>query len=149
MALGPKESAGIQANQKSSQEIDEQSRVRREKLEQLRNAKRAYPHGIRISHNSAEIFSKYSEVSDAAVLAEAGSLSLAGRVNFIRAFGKAGFVKIRDRKGTLQIYVAKDKVSAEDFAAYQVLELGDVVRVSGKLLRTKTGELRLEAATFQ
>lgn len=127
---------------------DEQSLVRREKLGRLREAKRAYPHSIKVSHTAAEITKGFGEVQDADKLANAGFFEIAGRVAFIRSFGKAGFVKIRDRSGVLQAYVAKDKTNAESFGDYENLDLGDIVKVSGQLFRTKTGELSLQAHSF-
>ena len=129
--------------------IDDQSLVRRQKLNSLREAKRAYPHNVKVKHASADLLKQYAEVTDAAQLESAGSFSLAGRVAFVRSFGKAGFVKIRDRQGLIQLYVAKDKISAENFADFQSLDLGDIVRVEGTLMRTKTGELSLQAASFE
>jgi len=132
--------------------IDEQSQVRREKLAKLREKKQAggaYPHNIKVTHTSGEVLEKFSEEQDPNKLLEFGTVSIAGRVAFVRAFGKAGFVKIRDRKGALQTYVAKDKISADDFDQYKDLDLGDIVRVEGTLFRTKTGELSIEAKKFQ
>lgn len=128
---------------------DEQSQVRREKLQKMRDQGVAYPHDIKVTHTALEILSKFAEENEASVLNSAGTFAVAGRVAFVRSFGKAAFVKIRDRSGVLQLYVAKDKVSAADFEAYKDLDLGDIVKATGHLFRTKTGELSLEAATFQ
>src|SRR5688500_3519006 len=96
-------------------EIDEQSRVRREKLQQLRQRGLAYPHFIKSSHSAADILSKYGEEKDQEKLKAAGTFSLGGRCVFLRSFGKAGFVKALSRGETFQLYVAKDSVSAEEF----------------------------------
>ncbi len=127
---------------------NEQTRIRREKLEKLRAVGQAYPHSIHVTHTAADIFKKYSEEMDPDKLAALGTFEVAGRVAFIRSFGKAGFVKVKDRSGILQVYVAKDKASVESFAQYENLDLGDIVKVSGPLFRTKTGELSLQAQTF-
>ena len=128
---------------------DEQTQVRRDKLSKLRDKGRAYPHGIFIENHTGEILEKYSEVQDPVELEKAGRFVLAGRVAFIRSFGKAGFVKIKDRHGQLQLHVAKDKISEGAFEDFKNLDLGDIVRTEGKLFRTKTGELSLEAAHFE
>ncbi len=130
--------------------MDEQTQVRRQKLLKLRESKRAYPHNVKVTHKTKEIIDNYSTVQDPAELLSAGTFAIAGRVAFLRSFGKAGFVKIRDRSGSLQIYVAKDKVqNIEGFEDYQSLDLGDIVRIEGHLFRTKTGELSIEAAKFE
>jgi lysyl-tRNA synthetase class 2 len=123
--------------------------VRREKLEQLRAKKIDYPHSVNVSHTAGEIMAQHGEEQDAEKLAAVGLLSVAGRIGFVRAFGKAGFLKVRDRHGQIQLYCAKDKLSEADFELYKTLDLGDIVRAEGKLFRTKTGELSLECATIQ
>src|SRR5688572_667295 len=99
--------------------LDEQSLVRRQKLDKLRESQRAYPHNVTVTHQAAPTLEKYASVTDPAVLAEAGSFILAGRVAFIRSFGKAGFVKIRDRSGVIQLYVARDKTNEQGFEDFK------------------------------
>ena len=130
-------------------ELDEQTKVRRQKLETLRNEKRAYPHNISLNTTSSEIMAKYGNEQDPEKLRAAGTMKIAGRVSFLRSFGKAGFVKMRDRTGLFQLYVAKDKVNEKNFADYQSADLGDIVYAEGVLFRTKTGELSLEVSQFQ
>jgi lysyl-tRNA synthetase class 2 len=137
---------------------NEQTRVRREKLEKLRAEKRAYPHGVKVTHTAAGILGRFPQIlpapskeapsPDAAEVEAYGTVSIAGRVGFVRSFGKAGFVKVRDRSGTIQVHVAKDKTEAQGFADFETLDLGDIVRAEGRLFRTKTGELTVEAKTF-
>ena len=67
----------------------------------------------------------------------------------IRSFGKAAFVKIQDRKGQLQCYIAKNILSEQDFSIFKKLDIGDIIYVSGKLFRTKTNELTLEAESVR
>jgi lysyl-tRNA synthetase class 2 len=130
-------------------DLNEQTRVRREKLEALRAKKLAYPHHVKVNSTSGEIFARYSEEQDAEKLKSQGNFSLGGRVQFLRSFGKAGFIKIRDRKGVIQIHAAKDKLDEASFEAYQTLDLGDVIRVEGHLFRTKTNELTIEAQSIR
>nr|HPQ81344.1 lysine--tRNA ligase [bacterium] len=75
--------------------------------------------------------------------------SLAGRIMAIRAFGKAAFLQIKDRSGSLQVFVQKQSVSEELFAAYKLMDVGDFAWFFGKLFRTKTGELTLAAADLK
>lgn len=129
--------------------MDEQSRVRREKLSKLREQGRAYPHNVSVENTSQQLLGEYKDVQEAEVLEKAGKFELAGRVNFLRSFGKAGFIKIRDRSGQIQLHVSKDKLTPEGFEAFKALDLGDVVRAEGPLFRTKTGELTLECLDFR
>ncbi len=133
--------------------LDEQTQVRREKLEKLRAEGLAYPHDVKVTHTTADIFKRFSQpkpdTDDTAAVAEFGRVALAGRVAFFRSFGKAGFVKIRDRHGQIQLHVAKDKADAAGFAAFEGLDLGDIVRAEGTLFRTKTGELSVSTEHFE
>ncbi len=100
-----------------------------------------------------------AEAADTAadVLARAGALmefhervSLLGRVMTIRSFGKAAFFHLRDRSGQIQVYIKKNVVSGEGFRLYkEFLDSGDLVRVEGKVFRTKTDEITVEAAELQ
>ncbi|MBM4364888.1 MAG: lysine--tRNA ligase [Deltaproteobacteria bacterium] len=73
----------------------------------------------------------------------------AGRLMFKNEMGKAGFARVLDRTGLLQVYVKKDAVGEADFGAWKKLDLGDIVTVKGGLMRTRTGELTLAASSIQ
>jgi lysyl-tRNA synthetase class 2 len=68
---------------------------------------------------------------------------IAGRIIAHRGFGKAAFVKLRDRTGELQVHVKKDKLPEADYEAFRKLERGDFMGASGPAFITKTGELTL------
>jgi lysyl-tRNA synthetase class 2 len=59
--------------------------------------------------------------------------------------GKASFFHIQDRYGRIQIYARKDRLGDEGYASFQSLDIGDIVGVQGRLFRTKTKELTIEA----
>ncbi len=129
---------------------DEQTRVRREKLQKLRSENRAYPHGLGVSNLARDLVDEYGTEMSSEKLMTFGSFVMAGRVAFIRSFGKAGFVKIRDRSGTFQLHVSKDKLSSEKaFDDFKTLDLGDIVYCEGNLFRTKTQELSLDVTEFK
>ncbi|MEM9832624.1 MAG: lysine--tRNA ligase [Bacteroidota bacterium] len=73
-------------------------------------------------------------------------VSLAGRLMRRRIMGKASFAEIQDSQGRIQIYVARDEICpGEDKSLYntvfkQLLDLGDIIGVSGFVFTTKTGE---------
>ena len=77
------------------------------------------------------------------------SFGLAGRVMFRRDFGKAGFLKIRDRTGELQIFCQKNSLGETEFTLYRDIDIGDFIAVEGNLFRTKTDELTLQANKFR
>jgi lysyl-tRNA synthetase class 2 len=63
----------------------------------------------------------------------------------IRDFGKAAFLQLQDRGGRLQVYVQRAEVGDDQFAVFRALDLGDIAGFEGRLFRTRTGELTLQA----
>ena len=126
------------------------TKIRREKIEKVRaSGKNPYPNDFRPENCAAEIFANFDSLS----ADELGKLnkrfSVAGRIVAARAFGKAGFIKIMDRSGRIQAYLAKDKLSDLDYSSYQDADIGDIVAVTGHLFRTKTNELSIHAESFR
>ena len=121
-------------------------KVRLEKIAALKAAGiDLYPNNIRPQNTTEEILAEFGN-SEAEALAELKQqFSIAGRLMAMRNFGKAAFIKIQDRKGQIQSYVAKDILSENAFFVFKKLDIGDIVYISGKLFRTKTNELTIEA----
>jgi len=72
-------------------------------------------------------------------------VSAAGRVMAYRSFGKAGFMKLKDFTGQIQVYAEKNSLPEEDFKLYKKIDTGDIIGVEGCLFKTKTGELTIKA----
>jgi lysyl-tRNA synthetase, class II len=72
---------------------------------------------------------------------------IAGRIIALRSFGKAAFIKLRDRSGEIQVHVKKDALG-EAYEAFKLCDVGDFVGVAGTPFRSKTGELTLAATRF-
>ncbi len=114
-------------------------KVRLEKISALKAAGvDLYPNNIRPQNTTTELLAKFDN-SDGEALAQVREVfSIAGRLMAVRNFGKAAFVKIQDRKGQIQSYVAKNILSESAFFVFKKLDIGDIVYISGKLFRTKT-----------
>ncbi|MBE5910545.1 lysine--tRNA ligase [Pseudobutyrivibrio sp.] len=72
-------------------------------------------------------------------------VSIAGRMMFKRVMGKASFCNIRDRKGDIQVYVARDAIGEEPYADFKKSDIGDIYGIKGWAFRTKTGEISIHA----
>ncbi len=72
-------------------------------------------------------------------------VSIAGRMMFKRVMGKASFCNIRDRKGDVQVYVARDAIGEEPYADFKKSDIGDIFGIKGYIFRTKTGEISIHA----
>ncbi|MCK6503602.1 lysine--tRNA ligase [Myxococcota bacterium] len=124
--------------------------ARLDKLQILREAGiPPYPHGLHVSHTAAQALALIGERDAAALEADPTVVTFAGRLMAKREMGKAGFGKLQDRSGELQFYVRKDDVGEETFAAWRKLDLGDHVHVTGRFMRTRTGEPSIHASALQ
>jgi lysyl-tRNA synthetase class 2 len=121
-------------------------KVRLEKIAALKAAGvDLYPNNVRPQNTTAEILTEFGNSEAEALAGLKQQFSIAGRLMAVRNFGKAAFVKIQDRKGQIQSYVAKDMLDEKAFFIFKKLDIGDIVYISGKLFRTKTNELTIEA----
>jgi len=129
-------------------ETTEQTEVRRQKLLKLKDAGAPlYPNDFKPEHLSADLLARYGELPDDRLAALTEKFSLAGRIMALRSFGKASFFHLQDRKGRIQVYVRRDRVGDETYKLFEQLDLGDIVGVRGRLFRTKTKEVTIEAET--
>ena len=127
-------------------ESTEQMEVRRQKLAKLKDAGvPLYPNDFKPEDLSADIIAQYGAGADDELAALGRKFTLAGRIMALRSFGKAAFFQLQDRKGRIQVYVRRDRVGDETYKLFEQLDLGDIVGVSGRLFRTKTKELTIEA----
>jgi lysyl-tRNA synthetase class 2 len=120
-------------------------KVRLEKIAALKAAGiDLYPNDVKPQNTTVDILAEFGD-TDTETLAQCRQkFSLAGRLMAVRNFGKAAFIKIQDRKGQMQGYVAKNILSAEAYFVFKKLDIGDIIYVDGKLFRTKTNELTME-----
>jgi lysyl-tRNA synthetase, class II len=118
-----------------------QRRKKLAEIEALGNA--AYPHKFSWTHTARQIATDFGGRTIEELSAERVEARVAGRIVALRPHGKAGFAHIAGDGARLQIYVRLDVVGEQIFKLFQLLDLGDIVGVSGHLFRTKTNELTL------
>lgn len=108
------------------------------------------PYGSRFKGKVAlaGIVEKYADMPKETLEAEAISTRIAGRVISLRRFGKAAFAHLRDASGQLQVYLKKNRLDEQSLTIFEKLDIGDTLGVEGRLFRTKTDELTLEAASL-
>ncbi len=121
-----------------------------ERLSELRaQGIEPYPHNLSVDNVVNDVLNVIGDRSKEALESELQTFTIAGRMMLKRGKGKAGFATIQDRSGTIQIYVRKNLVGESDFAAWKATSLGDIVHVSGGVMRTQMGEATLKASSFQ
>ena len=119
---------------------------RRKKLEILRSKKKAYINDFHKDHYAADIHTEHNSFSKEELEKKnINGISVAGRVVLRRVMGNASFATIRDSSGDIQIYVSKNTVDVDLYEDFKTWDLGDIIGVKGKLFRTKTDELTIEA----
>lgn len=127
--------------------IDQLIANRLAKLEQIEaGGVNAYPNDFSPDSNSAGLHSLYDGMEEQELLEAAPAVRLAGRIMTLRAMGKATFLHLKDRHGTIQLYVRKNKVGEDTYALFKLFEVGDIIGVEGTVMRTRTGELTVFAS---
>jgi lysyl-tRNA synthetase class 2 len=125
-------------------------RQRKEKIKDLRAmGVQLFPNDFRAGQTSREIIQRYGDWSAEALQGLEEVFTCAGRIMAIRDFGRAAFVQLQDRAERIQVYLRKDLLGEELFGLAKRLDVGDFIGVRGKLFRTKTGELTIEASFIQ
>ncbi|MDQ1143310.1 lysyl-tRNA synthetase class 2 [Bacillus sp. SORGH_AS 510] len=134
----------------SQEELNDQLRVRREKMSSMRE-QGLDPFGKRFdrSHSAMELINQYSETEKEELEAQNVSVSLAGRIMTKRGKGKAGFAHIQDLTGQIQVYVRQDAIGEESYKIFDSADLGDIIGVTGTLFKTKVGELSVKVENFE
>jgi len=102
-----------------------------------------YPNGHRVPHHIRDILTAHGEKTAEELEKDSPSFTVAGRIMAVRSFGKSIFMKLLDAEEKIQIYVQKNRMEADAYALAKKLDIGDIVRVSGPLFRTRTNELTL------
>ena len=122
----------------------DQYAVRLKKLQDMRAAGTdPFRANAEQSHFSAEALKAYVDGQDNVV-----AVKVAGRLVVIRDMGKSQFVKILDQQGQLQLYVKKDVVGDDAYAAFKKLDLGDIIGAAGMLFKSKSGEITVRVEKY-
>jgi len=116
------------------------------KLEGLRQrGVNPYPNDFAVKDTAKEVIGRCGGLDKDGLEARDETVRLAGRIMAFRDFGKASFLHIQDRTGRLQVYVRKDLIGEDAYRNFRSFDIGDIIGVEGKIFRTKTNELTIEA----
>ncbi len=127
----------------------EQELVRREKAEKLRSLG-LDPFGDRYDRDSlaSDIKEKYKDLTHEELESMDEHAKVAGRIMFIRKMGKASFFSIQDKSGKIQIYISINDIGEEDYNLFKTADIGDIVGVEGKIMKTMTGEVTIKCLKY-
>lgn len=124
-------------------DINEQMRIRREKLAELQQAGKDPYQIIRYekTHQSSDIVNNYDAL-------EGKTVKIAGRVISRRIMGKAAFAHIMDDFGTIQSYLSINELG-DDYTSFKTWDIGDIIGIEGFVFKTKTGEISVHAQSIK
>lgn len=130
-------------------EFSEQELVRREKCEKLRElGLDPFGHSFERKDFAQDIKDKYGMVDHDAFENMNDTATVAGRIMFIRKMGKASFFTIKDKSGSIQIYISINDIGEDDYNLFKSADIGDIVGVHGKIMKTKTGEVTIKCLEY-
>jgi lysyl-tRNA synthetase class 2 len=123
-----------------SEDINEILKVRREKLNELKDNKKDPYEKVRfdVTHYTSQIVDNFDSI-------EGKDVALAGRLMSKRGMGKASFCDIQDAKGRIQLYVRLDQIGSEPYEDFKKYDIGDIIGVKGEVFKTRSGEVSIKA----
>ena len=129
--------------------LTDQEIVRREKATKIKELG-IDPFGSRYDRTaySEDLKEKYKDIPHDDFENINDCYKVAGRIMFIRKMGKASFFTIQDKKGKIQIYISINDVGEETYNLFKSADIGDIVGVYGKVMKTKTGEITLKCLEY-
>jgi len=123
-------------------DVNELIKRRYEELNELiEKGFQPYAYSFEVDSDSEDIKENYKED-------EKRNVNIAGRIMAIRRMGKASFAHIMDHKGRIQMYLRKDEIG-DQYAAFKLMDIGDIVGVEGYVFKTKTGETSVHVISLE
>ena len=123
----------------TQQRLNKLSRIRNQNID-------PYPRSYHRTHTTLDAVTLFQEQeSDTA---QSPEVSVAGRITAQRSMGKAAFLDVRDGSGKIQAYFRKDTLGEERYQHLHDFDIGDIIGVSGRLFKTRSGEVTVDVSDF-
>ncbi|MCW2754385.1 MAG: lysyl-tRNA synthetase [Marmoricola sp.] len=136
-------------------DVPEQMQVRLDKRARLLAAgKEAYPVTVERTHAIRDLRAAFDPKLEAGELepdtCTGEIVAITGRVIFLRNTGKLCFVRLREGDGSeIQVMLSLADIGEESLAEFKALvDLGDLLAVSGEVITSRRGELSVQATTW-
>jgi len=136
-------STSVETDAQLAARESEQVRVRRAKLAELRQDGVAFPNDFKPDASCERLLSEFGSLTGEEVEERSLLYSIGGRIMAVRDFGKTTFLKLQDGSGSIQLFANAGQLGDEGFKLAKRLDAGDIVGATGRLFRTRTGELTL------
>ncbi|MDO7788953.1 lysine--tRNA ligase [Desulforamulus aquiferis] len=133
----------VEAGQSTVEDLNELMKVRREKLNEL------FSQGVEPYGEKFERTHFTSDIVDDFEAMEGQNVILAGRIMAKRIMGKASFANVQDSVGNIQIYARLDELGTEEYGRFDKLDIGDIIGCSGKVFKTRKGEITIHIDSYK
>lgn len=132
-----------------AEEYTDQQLARIQKMNQLKEMGiDPFGHAYKRTHRSGDIRKLYQDKTKEELDAMDVRVAIAGRIMTKRRMGKLGFMHLLDRDGQIQSVVNKRIVGDDVYEIFKLSDLGDIVGIQGKVIKTDSGELSVEAHEY-
>ena len=129
--------------------LTDQEIVRREKMNNIASSGiDPFGHSFKVDAYASEIKEKFGPIDHDEFENRNDIVTVAGRIMFIRKMGKASFFTIQDKTGKIQIYISINDIGEEAYTLFKTADIGDIVGVSGKVMKTQTGEVTIKCLEY-
>ncbi len=132
-------------------EIEEFNSLISERLNKLEKLKELeidpYPYSFDKNIKNIELNEKYSKLKKEEKTEN--SYNVAGRIVALRRMGKASFLAIQDDTDRAQLYLRQDIVGKDQYDIFKLVDIGDFFGATGKVFKTKTGEVTIKVEKFE
>lgn len=137
------------AEQAEADLLNDQEAARRDKMEQLRSMGiDPFGHAYEQTDHTADIRAEYGDDEAEDLDKTQPQVSIAGRIMAKRRMGKLGFVTLLDRSGRIQVVINQRIAGDEIYNLFKMADLGDIIGIKGRVMKTQTGELSVEAHEY-
>ena len=120
----------------TAEEVSEQRKIRREKLQELRDMGRDpfVQETYNVTAHSKDIKENFEAM-------EGEEVAIAGRIMRKRIMGKVAFFDVQDKQGRIQCYIKRDDIGVDEYKIFKTYDIGDIVGLRGFVFKTRTDEV--------
>ena len=121
---------------------------RKKKLEELSTKTKLYPNSFKRNTNADGLRQKFDNKTKEELESEEKVFSVCGRLLTVRKMGNSTFANLHDDSGKIQLFLSKNGTGKEMYKLLDQTDLGDIIGASGRIFKTKTGELSINVTEY-
>jgi lysyl-tRNA synthetase class 2 len=122
-----------------------EQQIRNERIQKLNMIKDAgvdpYPAKSKRTNYNADITKSFKSFNNKKV-------TVVGRVMSLRTHGRISFATIKDFSGEIQLAFKEDTLGKENYKFLRRFDMGDFIEATGKVFKTKAGEISVDVSGF-